>query len=331
MHVEFSRVNLALILMLGLQSLVAASDSEVIEDVLGSLDWMDDLSHYDVEVKIRQSGESSIHFFEKIAIYDEIWDGESKEFAIGAASGQQQLITEPPSQRDLSQQWISYGNKQGAKREVLNSNFAISNIICRPSKYGCRDAARGMALNASIMHFVLPSSDGPAAELQSLLNLLSTLELHEETVEVKQNDEKRKLKKVRMTARLRDANEPNKHYMLAYLITISKDGHDANRVLSIQKGMLKPGAKQYRSSNDIYPFERSVSIKWEEFDNSAGKKVTLPVSVMKRFSDDPHDRKRDTMIEKITFDWRRVNSKKHIADVKLNVANRVLSIRKKIE
>ena len=224
-----------------------------------------------------------------------------------------------------------YGDRLGAKAEVLNSNFSISNIVCGNSQYGWRDAARGLSLNSSVMQFVLPSSNAPLSELRALLSLLTTTELNEEIVEVKRNKQDRKIKRVRMTALVDDASSPEGKYAIPYLITISKDGDDKDRVLSIQKGVLRPGKSEYKSDSDVYPFERSVHIKWEEFENAAGKKVVLPTNVMKRFANDPKDRNRDTMIEKMTFDWKRVNVKKQIDGPKELVTKRVLANQRKVE
>lgn len=311
------------------------ADEEFLGQFLENLDWLDQLEHYELELVVRQSGDIDEHFYEDIKIIREVWNGGTDEFVIGTASGTSQLAANPPSQRDLAVSMVAYGNRLGAKREILNSNFALGDIVCPETQHGCRDAARGFKIGSFVFQFLIPVPGAADQELRALIKHASDIgekiSLDSVRTEIEPtktpNGDDQKLRHVFITTESGVRGKPGKTVKFKYRVSFADDGFNKGKLVSIQKGRVKsrPNGEEFV---DFY--DRKVDVVWKEYSSpKAGDKIVLPYRVAKRFASNPSS-KEYNIVERTSFKWIQLRESKDLGQLLSRIRTTVGSDQKRV-
>lgn len=258
---------------------VSQESPRVVESVLTSMKWADNLGSLELQVTTTKNSKSTLKdgsvasFGETIEKFREFRKGD--DFLIASAFGVTSITTK--NGHDKLDESISmsyrFGNRDVSHGVLLlpSGELVRSTPACGPSSASCLDVSRRFVLGRVILQYVMSIPQGDIdREVDMLIEKIVAEKRWHVTEEM--SEQKSKCLVYRFSDRVNDKTT------FAYKIVISDEGFDKGYVSEVTRYKLKKEELANSFQNDdqvVSDSSYSVASRWKEFETMNGKKVLL--------------------------------------------------------
>lgn len=267
-----------LILATRVEYAISQEAPKVVENVLTSMKWADNLGSLELEITTTKKYKSTLKSVpiasssETVEKFREFREGD--DYCIASAFGVNLINTK--NGHDSRDESISmsyrWGSTDFSNRAIIlpSGELVRSTPNCGPSSASCLDVSRGFVLGRIILQYVMSIPQGEIdREVDMLLEKILAAKRWHVTEEM--SEQKKCLV-------YRFSNRVNEKTTFAYKIVISDEGFDRGYVNEVTRFKLKKEEFENSFQNDdqvVSDSSYSVVSNWGEFETTNGKKVLL--------------------------------------------------------
>lgn len=270
---------LLLILASRVEYAISQEAPKVIENVLTSMKWADNLGSLELEVTTTKNSKSTLKSApiasssKTIEKFREFREGD--DFCIASAFGVTLITTK--NGHDSRDESISmsyrWGSTDFSNRVLIlpSGELVRSTSNCGSLSASCLDVSRGFVLGRIILQYVMSIPQGEIdREADILLEKILAAKHWHVTEEIS--------KQTKKCLVYRFSNRVNENTTFAYKIVVSDEGFDRGYVNEVTRFKLRKEEFENSFQNDdqvVSESSYSVVSNWGEFETTNGKKVLL--------------------------------------------------------